>query len=213
MIVLLSTSFASAFQVYGLLNTGVDDAGAVLPLHAVEQHYSVSGPVSVAYVVPQVSMYANPPFGSAWIGPNATSSTYPSDPEGNYAYTVQFNLTEIGSDLLELSGLWATDNSAQLWFNGHFTGSTKGLWGFTQFDPFTIRGGLVEGLNTLEFRIENELIGPNPTALCVANLQIKAVPEPSAFAFFSVCTIAGIAFRAGTCTRKKNSSSVTEDIS
>jgi len=41
-------------SVPGLFNTGVDSSGAVLPPQSLEQHYSVSGASSIAYVVPPV---------------------------------------------------------------------------------------------------------------------------------------------------------------
>src|SRR5689334_16851078 len=92
-----STLADTYIQVPGLYNTGVDNTGTVKPQQTVEQHYQVTGASTSVYVVPPTY---NPPFGqwlpapagSAWVGPNSTSSTFSPDPVGTYYYTLQFNL-------------------------------------------------------------------------------------------------------------------------
>jgi len=192
-------------QIPGLYNTGVDDAGHVLPLHSVDPHYRVSGAASVAYVVPIVfhspgnQAWVTPPPGSAWIGPNPTDSTWPTDPIGDYCYTLSMAIDLAGTGYdpaaLQIAGLWATDNSGQIWVNGQNTGFTTEDWGFTRLSPFVLQGMFRDGLNVLEFRVLNSANSPNPSGLLVANLAAAidgsltlptvppdtVVPEPSTF--------------------------------
>src|SRR5262245_14449785 len=83
-------SKAVTITIPGLYNTGVNSSGTVLPQQSLEQHYSVSGAVSIAYVVPPVYepnlgwAWLPAPAGSAWIGPNSTTNTASPDPVGVY---------------------------------------------------------------------------------------------------------------------------------
>ena len=92
-------------------------------------------------------------------------------------HQILFSVTSRSIDDLskiQVAGLWATDNSAELWFNGSYTGFNKFEWGFTRLDPFLISGGFVDGVNTIEFRVLNfsypQYPSGNPTGLLVAGL-------------------------------------------
>lgn len=182
----------STIQVPGLYNTGVNDSGAVLPQLSLEQHYTVSGPVSVAYVVPPVYdpvrgwAWAEAPAGSAWIGPNSTTNTASPDPVGLYYYSLQFDLAGFDPAKVQISGSWMTDNSASLYLNGNDTGFTKNAFGYKNLDYFTLTSGFLPGLNSLEFRVWNEDVGPNPTGLVVAGLTAVLIPEPSTLSFILI---------------------------
>lgn len=199
------TSRGALVEIPGLYNTGVDDSGNVLPLHSIDPHYKLSGAASVAYVVPIVfhspgnQAWVTPPPGSAWIGPNPTDSTWPTDPVGSYYYklTITIDLTGTGydPDTLQIAGQWATDNSGQIWLNGQNTGFTTEDWGFARLSPFVLQGAFSDGVNLLEFRVLNSATSPNPSGLLVANLAAAVdgsltlptippdtvVPEPSTF--------------------------------
>lgn len=172
-----------AISVSGLYNTGVDDSGEVIPLHAVEQHWLVQGPVDTVYRVPIVyqgtgeQAWVTPPEGSAWIGPNPTDSTWPYDPPGLYVYRLTFSLSFHGLDPsgLLLTGRWASDDWSKIWLNGQFTGIERTGIASEYLVDFTIQGIFVDGVNILEFHVENfnwpQYPQGNPTGLLVADLQ------------------------------------------
>ncbi|MCX7866843.1 hypothetical protein [Limisphaera sp. VF-2] len=169
-----------AISVSGLYNTGVDDSGQVIPLHAAELHWVVQGPVDTVYRVPIVyhspghQAWVTPPEGSAWIGPNPTESTWPHDPPGLYTYKLEFivDLGGIDPQTLTLVGRWASDNWSEIWFNGEDTGYARDLWGFVDLQWFSIQGGFLDGVNTLVVKVLNQEWGGNPTGLLVSDLQI-----------------------------------------
>jgi len=180
-----TVSAGTGITVPGLYNSGVNDFGQVLAHQSLEQHYSVSGAATIAYVVPPVYepnlgwAWAAAPAGSAWIGPNATTNTASPDPVGNYVYELEFDLTGIDPQQIEISGGWMTDNSGSLYLNGIPTGFATAGESYKQLSAFNLTSGFVTGINTLEFHVFNELGAPNPSGLCVANLTAIAVPEPS----------------------------------
>lgn len=199
--ILLSVSnLANALQIYGLRNTGMDDFGNVLSLHTPEPHYMLTGAQSGAYVVPRTvgdDVWAAPPGDAAWIGPNATNDLHSVGAVGVFNYTLNFDLTGINLENLQVSGLWAADNTSQIWLNGQFTGYQKGELGFRQLSPFVLEAGFLPGINSLVFRVENIETTPpgwpNPTGLLVSGLAANVVPEPS-----TPCLVAvGIALYLG----------------
>lgn len=181
----LNTEAATVISVPGLYNTGVNASGTVLPLQSLEQHYSVSGASSIAYVEPPVYepnlgwAWLPAPAGSAWIGPNSTTNTASPDPVGIYHYTLNFNLTGYNPADVRISGAWMTDNTGELYLNGVFTGFTTDPESYKHLTAFNLTSGFIPGVNTLEFRVLNEYVGPNPSGLCVAGLSATLVPEPT----------------------------------
>lgn len=188
-------------SVPGLYNTGVNGSGVVIPLQSLEQHYSVSGAVSIAYVEPPVYepnlgwAWLPAPAGSAWIGPNSTTNTASPDPEGVYHYQLQFDLTGYNPADVRIAGSWMTDNTGELFLNGSFTGFTTDQESYKHLTPFDLNSGFRSGINTLEFRVLNEFVGPNPSGLCVADLTATLVPEPTTISF-GVSLVAMAAIRA-----------------
>ena len=181
----VNAAAVSPIVVPGLYNTGVDSSGTVLPLQSLERHYSVSGASGIAYVEPPVYepnlgwAWLPAPAGSAWIGPNSTTNTASPDPEGMYYYTMQFNLSAFNPADVRIAGSWMTDNTGDLFLNGVYTGFTTDVESYKHLTPFTLSSGFVSGINTLEFRVLNEYVGPNPSGLCVAGLSATVVPEPA----------------------------------
>lgn len=178
-ILLTLTTSRAALTISGLYNTGVDRATrGALAAGSRELSYALTGPENQAYVElvvyhnhnPSSQAWVTPPAGSAWIGPNDIPDTYPDDPVGDYHYVISFNLSG-ATDLskVRILGSWATDNEAQWWLNGAYTGFNKSYVGYSQLDSFGLQGGLVNGLNTLEFWVRNS---GGPSGLLVANLQI-----------------------------------------
>lgn len=197
----VNDSRAALINVPGLYNTGVDDSGNVLPLGSVDPHYVVSGASDTAFIAPIVfhspgsQAWVTPPGGAAWIGPNNTDNTWPTDPTGNYYYDLRItlDLKNLDPAKLQISGEWATDNSGQIWVNGQDTGFNTIDWGFSQLSSFLLQDVFTPGINTLEFRVLNSGGSPNPSGLLVADLQAaddgtltlpnpaSPVPEPSTF--------------------------------
>jgi len=67
---------------------------------------------------------------------------------------------------VRLVGGGAVDNTGtDILVNGVSTGNTSA--GFGGLSPFTITDGLVAGVNTLDFKVNNAPATPNPTALRV----------------------------------------------
>lgn len=174
-----------SISVPGLYNTGVNNAGVVLSIQSLEQHYTVSGAASIAYVEPAVDYpplgwaWLAAPAGSAWIGPNSTTNTASPDPEGFYSYKIQFDLSAFNPAQVRISGFWMTDNTGELFLNNVNTGFTTDAESYKHLSGFDLTTGFISGINSLEFRVLNEFVGPNPTGLCVANLTATLVPEPT----------------------------------
>ena len=181
------TDAQAVFQVF---NTGVDNTNTVLPDGSPEQHYTVSGQASSAFVLSTnlPAPWVAAPAGSAWIGPqggNAGGSL------GLYLYDFAFDLTGLDPSTAIMLGDWATDNDALLYLNGNATGYSKNLFGFQTLDPFQLNSGFVSGINTLEFQVNNQ---GGPTGLLVANLRASAdllppngtIPEPTTMALMGL---------------------------
>jgi hypothetical protein len=82
-----------------------------------------------------------------------------------------------------ISGRWASDNTSEIFLNGRPT-DIKNVWpGFLDWTYFTIESGFEEGVNTLEFIVNNAPASEaNPTGLLVLDLTGTAaqVPIPGA---------------------------------
>lgn len=175
-----TASSGLCWQVTGLYNTGVDDAGQVLPVTAADPHYQVTflsetGPAYVRAVVYHFGQlwwqaWVTPPAGSAWVGPMATDSIYPYDTPGLYVYTLRWWLDPAAWDVSQfrLRGQWASDNRSWIWLNGQFTGYQRSDWGFETLQSFDL-DGLRAGENVLSIHVEN---GWGPSGLLVAGLQV-----------------------------------------
>jgi len=167
-----------------LFNTGVDNAGHVLPSGASDTHYSLSYGAS-NLGAPQVATSANgypiAPFGpwigdnssSAWIGPVGDSAL--DGPYGWYLYETTFNVTAAASSA-SISGHFSADDFSYIYLNGNDTGNFA--WDFTGFYNFSINSGFVQGTNTLDFWVYNY---GGPTGLRVEMTGSQA-PEPASWA-------------------------------
>ncbi|MCA9217145.1 MAG: PEP-CTERM sorting domain-containing protein [Planctomycetales bacterium] len=156
---------------YGLFNSGVDDSQMALADNAVDPHYELIDPSHVigdAIVATSAGGFPIPPWlddthVSAWITPSVDTNG-PGDFDGSpsYVYRTTFNLNDIDIDRLVIDGQWASDNSGQdILLNGESLGfvNTAQFGGFT---PFTLDFGFVNGLNTLDFVINNGANEDNP---------------------------------------------------
>jgi hypothetical protein len=162
-----------------IFGTGVDSVGALLPDGAVDPHYTLVSPDSnfpgpEAYVAFD-ARYPIPPWAangpkSRWITPNASSdaTTNTLAVEGTYQYQTLIDLVEVDLSQFRLMGAWAVDNGGtDILVNGISTGIAN-TTGFGVLTPFEITSGLIQGLNSIEFVVNNSTsTGPNPTGLRV----------------------------------------------
>jgi hypothetical protein len=165
-----------AFQrLPGIFGTGVDGSGALLANGAVDPHYTLTSSADAAYPGPDAIVVTDgqfpiPPWvasgpKSKWIGPIANQGV--GNAEGNYTYQTFIDLTGVNLSRFRLSGQWAVDNTGiDIVLNGTSTGISNAA-GFGGFTPFVIATGFVDGINGLEFVMNNAPATPNPTGLRV----------------------------------------------
>lgn len=173
-------------------DTGVDASGTKLAPGSTDPHWQlVAGPgvtsPSQAVVVtnqhPSGQYYSTPD--SAWIWGTASGAAVVG---ATYTFELQIDLTGLDPGTATLSGSWGADNFGDILFNGAapigtgtfaLTGSP--LTNFDEGHAFTITGGFVAGINTLDVQVVD---AGNPGGLDVFGLSasaggaVGAVPEP-----------------------------------
>lgn len=170
-----------------LFNTGVNASRALQPIGAVDPHYTL-GPVAAGtvtgagnYNAPNAIVASNfwtlpptyPSGKSAWIAPSTNKNGYP---KGYYVYTNQFTLpVTADAASASISGRWAADNGAQMYFNGSATPITAitAPNGYTKWSPFTISGGFLPNLNTILFVVSNSPSGLFGSGTSITGLRVE----------------------------------------
>ena len=179
---------AGHVSIPGLINTGVAVAeGAPLPEDSLDTHYVMAGAASGApFVTTSAGGFPIPPWvgdsqNSAWVTPAPDTN----GPDGDYFYSLIFDLTGLDPSTASIFGQWSVDNTGvDILLNGAPTGNANpnGFGGFTDFNISAAQGALFSaGLNTLTFQVNNGA-PPGPTGLRVDFLSATAaplVPEPS----------------------------------
>ena len=156
---------------FGLFNTGVDDSQMALSDNDVDPHYELIDPSLItgdAIVATSMGGFPIPPWVddshlSGWITPSA-STNGPGDFDGSpsYVYRTTFELNGVNTDNLAIDGQWSTDNAGQdILLNGTSLGFANTAQ-FGSFTPFTLDFGFVDGMNTLDFVINNGANQDNP---------------------------------------------------
>ncbi len=176
-------------RVPGVFSTGVDAAGTVLPDGEMDPHYrlvvNATDPQSQNAFVHDSTIFpivtgpwvANTDR-SKWIAPLTNSGAAAG---GDYAYRTSFDLTGFDPATAVLMGSWATDNlGTDIKLNGVSTGLANSVQ-FGALTPFTLSTGFIEGVNTLEFHLNN-FAEPvtGYTGLRVDNLRVGARPVAGA---------------------------------
>lgn len=170
----------------GIFNTGVDDNKAALPDGAVDPHYvlivnadsaSIDALVENSGAFPIVAgpWVANT-SGSKWIGPRFDTSGAAGLAQGNgtYVYRLTFDLSGLDLATVVITGGWAVDNTGLgIRVNGADTGvvNNSGFGGLTPFTLSVANATFVDGLNTLDFVVQNADAVAGYTGLYVGNLR------------------------------------------
>ncbi len=184
-----------AASITDLYNTGVNDAGITLPGGASDPHYTLtSSPLGsgAAFVVDNAPHNNAPPIppwvndstvgtpGTMWIsGPNTPLTPNTSDLNGTYVYRTLFSIGA-GFDhaTASLAGVVTADDRVSIFLNGVSRFGPTDDGAFTTLLPFSIDGGFVPGVNSLEFRVENTFRAAQGLFVTIAG-QVSAAPGPS----------------------------------
>jgi hypothetical protein len=157
---------------YGLYNTGVDDQETPLADNAEDPHYEMIEPSHVlgpGIIATAAGGFPIPPWLddnhlSAWITPAADASGPGDfDPVPSYVFRTTFDLTGVDFNNLAIDGQWSVDNSGlDILLNGQSLG-TQNSTGFGAWSPFTLVDFFQDGINTLDFVLNNGAGEENPT--------------------------------------------------
>ena len=191
-LVLLALAGPSRADLIPIFNTGVDATGAPLPGGSADPHWSIvagpgiTSPTSGVVISSPNGLYAVS-ADSRWIWVNADSSGATGSP---YPFRLTFDLTGLNRSTATISGAWGVDNEGVIQLNGA-TPTGTGALSLTDFNDegnfdglnrFSITGGFVAGVNTLDFLATDN---DNPGALNVSALTgtatAGAVPVPASF--------------------------------
>ncbi len=200
---LLLSSWGSAWAAPagpGPFNTGVNASGAQLAQDAVDPHYQIIG--SAVFGPSAFAKRTGSPIdNNAWIN-NSTASTwlvpavdffFPDQPglTDSITYRTEFDLSATPAPGWRIDGRWAADDSGlTIKLNGVAVAGL-GVAQADQWRNFSIAGGILPGLNTLEFTTFSTL---SPTGLRVEMLT-TAVPEPGTWALL-IAGLMGVALKA-----------------
>lgn len=194
-------AIAASFSIY---DTGVNASGAALGLGESDPHWQVNG--GAAYAIESHPAWTVGNMAETnWINPTENPDAQEPLPAASYSYTQTFDLSGLDYTTASLSGVWSADNNAEIYLNGASTGFTVGQENFREGDglsEFAINAGFVEGLNTIEVRIENYFRNgdgsirnnnPSPSGLYVDFQSAEAqesVPEPALL--LGLLTVGGV---------------------
>lgn len=185
----------------GIFGTGVDATGALLPDGAVDPHFVLTYSADPIYPGPEALVITNawPIQAGVWVvnGPDSRwisartdqRSDITPDISGNYAgdyiFRTTFDLTGYDLSKVRIVGQWAVDNAGvDIALNDVSTGQVNN-GGFAVWTSFTLDQGLVAGLNTVDFTVNNAVdatyVG-NPMGLRVdlkGYLEIQVAAKPT----------------------------------
>jgi PEP-CTERM motif len=186
-----------------LFNTGVNNAGATLSTGAIDTHFVL---VTASGTAPTYAVDDAYGYTGYWMGPSSTSKWVTSlvtggeagdVPAANYIYQTTFDLTGFNVATASLQGRMAADNEITgVQLNGANTGLTA--YGYDSFAPFSISGGFVPGINTLQFIVNNSG-GPSGLRAELLGDFTAAVPEPGS----SLLMLGGVMVLMGTVTWRR----------
>jgi hypothetical protein len=212
-VALLGSGTTARADVISVFNTGVNSSGTPLTDGTIgDPHYTLASVPSGTTTIRVRTSAGGFPIGpwignnskSAWIGPNNDTSV--DGPPGHYDYRTTFTLpANANVKTASLTGQWAADNDlVDILLNGvstkqanlPFTDAGGGTRPLNTFTPFSINSGFVSGLNTLDFIVNNQGGGSNPTGVRVeVSGSVLPVPEPSTSALMALAGAALVGWR------------------
>ena len=162
---------------YGLFDTGVDDAGNVLARGATDTHYTL--PVTqVGTSGMNATVVSNLPetwvpngATHAWIGPAADPS---ASPPGPYDFQTIFSVSSAGGGQLTGS-IAADDDLVDILINGKSTQFTRTA-ASTSLATFSVTSGLVSGVNTIDFIVNNSDGAASSVGFHASELALNFLP-------------------------------------
>ena len=147
-----------------LYNTGQDDLRNVVEDGSTDAHYYLISSVDKDFPGPEVKISLSTGFpmdrwvpnnsNSKWIAPRTDTKNF--NEVGLYVYRTQFDLSKFKSNTAVIRGLWSTDNNGvDILINGKSTGYFTPIEAYYGMFPFEITEGFVDGINTLDFIVNN----------------------------------------------------------
>lgn len=191
---------AGRVQIPGLLNSGETAMdGALTADNGSATGWTGLGPGDAPFTPISNDSTGGFPIGP-WLGDN-TNSTWLSPAgdttgaEGDFNYSISFDLTGMDPASAEIQGRFAVDNDATFLLNGNATGISGS--GFGTFLPFSLTSGFQPGLNTLTV-ISHNGPGAGPTGLRVEfdSASVMPIPEPGV-------SLLGLLATAGLLRRRR----------
>lgn len=186
--ILAAVAAAGPIPIPGLYSTGTAGEGLLDPYYWLAASpygtLPVYGVVTDGFPIPP---WVSNSSSSRWISRTADAR---NDLPGYYTFRTTFDLTGLRPNTAVITGQWSSDNSAEIWLNGVFTGIALNFaQPFPSLHNFTIAGGFQPGLNTLDFVVHNWVCPGcppdfgNPVGLRVniTSAMAEPVPEPATF--------------------------------
>ncbi len=207
-IALLYLSGPARAEQIPIFNTGVDASGAPLSGGSADPHWSVvagpgiTSPTPGEVLTSPSGLYAES-ADSRWIWVNADGSGATGSP---YTFRLTFDLTGLNASTATISGAWGVNNEGVIELNGA-TPTGTGALSLTNFNDegnfevlnrFSITGGFVAGVNTLDFlATDNENPGALNVSALTGTVTAGAVPEPACFLSLGTGAIGVLGFAPG----------------
>jgi hypothetical protein len=166
-------------------NTGDDFNAMPLTPGALDRHWELVAGPGVAVPQPAVVVAEQHPGGayfpstdSTWIWQDVAGS---GDVGSPYTFRLQVDLSGLDPWSVTIGGAWGVDNDGTILLNGQAPTGT-GTFSLTNAahdnynvaHPFSITGGFVAGLNTLDILVTN---ADGPAALNVTGLTLRGTPD------------------------------------
>ncbi len=154
-----------------LFGTGVATFGTLAADGTTDTHYTMTASADPAYPGPAAKVATTsslpvPPWiaqgpNSKWIAPRSDVNNF--NQPGAYTYRTTFNLAGFNLSTVWIAARCAVDNQVEIKLNGTTVAAYAGfgdVYPFEDVFPFTIRGGFVSGVNTLDFVVTNWSLSP-----------------------------------------------------
>ena len=191
---------ASGATIPALFNTGVDANGMPLAPGSVDPHWRLIQSPDTNFPGPNAIVlndagFPIPPWltngpNSKWLAPQASQAI--GNSAGDYKYRLTFDLTGLKPSTAIITGSWTSDNlGPEVQLNRVSTGfSSDGNFPVLG-NTFTITNGFIEGMNTLDFVINNAGPGTNPTGFRAEISGTAALAPPGPALAYTFTTFAG----------------------